>query len=393
MSERPESGLSTRAIHLGIDPDPTTGAISPPIFQTSTFLQDDVAHPRNGYEYARCANPTRDLLQRQVAGLEGGRHAFSTASGLAAEDLVLRATLRPGGHVVTGTDAYGGTFRLLERVWDRWGIGTSAVDLTDPAALEQHLAAVDARVAEAGLVVWVETPSNPFLQITDLAACAEVCHRHGALLVVDNTFASPYLQRPLEHGADVVVHSATKYLAGHSDSVTGMVVVDDDALAEELGFLANAAGSVSGPMDAWLTIRGIKTLGVRMQRHCENALELAGWLSRHPAVARVHHPGLPEHPGHRVAAAQMDGFGGVVSIQLADGREAALAAARATEVFLLAESLGGVESLVVHPGEMTHASVKGTPRAVPDDMLRLSVGIEDVADLRADLDRALRAAG
>ncbi|WP_331714835.1 cystathionine gamma-synthase [Auraticoccus cholistanensis] len=383
---RPDAGFSTRAVHLGIDPDPTTGAISPPVFQTSTYLQDAVAQPRNGYEYSRCANPTRDLLHRQLAGLEGGRHAFSTPAGLAAEDLVLRATLRPGGHVVTGTDAYGGTFRLLEQVWGPWGIGTSAVDLTDPAALEARLAELD-----AGALVWVETPSNPFLQIVDLAACAEVCRRHGARLVVDNTFASPYLQRPLALGADVVVHSATKYLAGHSDSVTGVVVVDDDELAEQIAFLQNAAGQVSGPMDAWLTIRGLKTLAVRMDRHCANAQHLAEWLSSHPAVSAVHYPGLPSHPGHELAARQMDGFGGMVSIQLAGGREAALALAQSTQVFLLAESLGGVESLVVHPGDMTHASVKGTSRAVPEDMVRLSVGIEDVEDLQADLEQALAA--
>ncbi|SDE45463.1 cystathionine gamma-synthase [Auraticoccus monumenti] len=382
--QRDETGFSTRAIHLGIDPDPLTGAIAPPVFQTSTFLQDAVAQPRNGYEYARCANPTRDLLQRQVAGLEGGRHAFSVASGLAAEDLVLRAALRPGGHVVTGSDAYGGTFRLLEQVWGPWGISTSSTELGDPATLDAHLADLG-----EGVLVWVETPSNPFLQVVDLAACAEVCRRHGAVLVVDNTFASPYLQRPLSLGAHVVVHSATKYLAGHSDSVTGVVVVDDDELAQRIGFLQNAAGAVSGPMDAWLTIRGLKTLAVRMDRHCANAQVLAEWLVGHPAVSAVHYPGLPDHPGHEVAARQMSAFGGVVSFQLRGGRGSALAVAEATEVFLLAESLGGVESLVVHPGEMTHASVKGTPRAVPDDMLRLSVGIEDVEDLQADLDRAL----
>ncbi len=383
---RPDAGLSTRAIHLGIDPDPTTGAISPPIFQTSTFLQDGVAEPRNGYEYSRCANPTRTLLQRQLAGLEGGRHAFSTASGLAAEDLVLRAALGPGGHVVTGNDAYGGTFRLVEQVWGPWGITTSAVDLTDPAALDERLQGLG-----EGVLVWVETPSNPFLQVADLAALADVCSRHRARMVVDNTFASPFLQRPLELGADVVVHSATKYLAGHSDSVTGALVLDDDELAEKIAFLLNAAGSVSGPMDAWLTIRGLKTLGVRMERHCANAQVLAEWLTTHPAVSAVHYPGLLSHPGHGLAARQMDGFGGVVSVQLAGGREAALALAQRTEVFLLAESLGGVESLVVHPGDMTHASVKGTPRAVPEDMVRLSVGIEDVADLQADLEQALAA--
>lgn len=386
MSTPPSDlGLHTRAIHLGIEPDPVSGAIAPPLFQTSTFLQDGVAEPRNGYEYSRCANPTRDLLQRQIAGLEGGRHAFSTASGLAAEDLVLRTLLAPGGHVLTGSDAYGGTFRLLEQVWAPWGITTSSVDLGDPAAVDAALAGL-----EAGAVVWVETPSNPFLQIVDLTAVAEVCHRHRARLVVDNTFASPYLQRPLQLGADVVMHSATKYLAGHSDSVSGIIVVDDDELAERIGFLLNAAGAVAGPMDAWLTIRGLKTLGVRMDRHCANAGELAQWLTTHPAVSRVHYPGLPDHPGHQIAARQMDGFGGVVSIQLRGGREAALAAARSTRLFLLAESLGGVESLLVHPGDMTHASVKDTPRAVPEDMLRLSVGIEDVADLRADLDQALR---
>lgn len=383
-----QRAFDTAAIHLGIDPDPRTGAIAPPIFQTSTFLQDAVATPRNGYEYARCANPTRDLLQAQIAGLEGGRHAFATASGLAAEDLVLRATLAPGGHVVTGTDAYGGTFRLLEKVWGPWGVTSSATDLTDPAVVAEHLAGLS---VDGPVVLWAETPSNPFLQLCDLAALASAAHAAGARLVVDNTFATPALQRPLEFGADLVVHSVTKYLAGHSDTVLGVVVVDDDELAETLGFLQNAAGAVAGPMDCWLAIRGIKTLGVRMRRHCANALEIAHWLAGRPEVSVVHHPGLESHPGHHLATRQMSDFGGIVSFQLTGGREAALRFAAATRVFLLAESLGGVESLVVHPGEMTHASVKGTTRAVPEDMIRLSVGLEDPVDLIADLAQALTA--
>jgi cystathionine gamma-synthase len=376
-------GFSTRAIHDGQEFDPTTGAIIPPIYQTSTFVQDGIGGLRGGYEYGRSGNPTRTSLQTLLASLEGGAHAYSFSSGLAAEDVLLRAVLTPGDRVVLGTDVYGGTHRLINRVHGAWGIRNSTVDLGDLAAVEAALATDSTRI------LWIETPSNPLMQITDIAALAALGHAAGALVVVDNTFASPALQQPLALGADVVVHSTTKYLGGHSDVIGGALVLNEDELAEKVGFLQFAAGAVSAPMDAWLTVRGIKTLSVRMQRHSENAQAIAEWLVGHPAVETVYYPGLPTHPGHELAARQMSGFGGMLSVALAGGAAAARRLAESTTVFQLAESLGGVESLIGYPSEMTHASVRGTALEVPDNIVRLSVGIEDVADLIADLEQAL----
>ncbi|MDQ1576740.1 MAG: cystathionine gamma-synthase [Microbacteriaceae bacterium] len=376
-------GFSTRAIHDGQEFDPTTGAIIPPIYQTSTFVQDGIGGLRGGYEYGRSGNPTRTSLQTLLASLEGGAHAYSFSSGLAAEDVLLRAVLTPGDHVVLGTDVYGGTHRLINRVHGAWGIRNSTVDLGDLAAVEAALATDSTRI------LWIETPSNPLMQVTDIAALAALGHAVGALVVVDNTFASPALQQPLALGADVVVHSTTKYLGGHSDVIGGALVLNDDELAEKVGFLQFAAGAVSAPMDAWLTVRGIKTLSVRMQRHSENAQAIAEWLVGHPAVEAVYYPGLPTHPGHELAARQMSGFGGMLSVALVGGAAAARRFAESTTVFQLAESLGGVESLIGYPSEMTHASVRGTALEVPENIVRLSVGIEDVADLIADLEQAL----
>lgn len=381
--QTPTQGFATRAIHAGQEPDPATGAVIPPVYQTSTFVQDAVGSMRSGYEYARSGNPTRTALERQVAALELGSHGIAFASGLAAEDAVLRALLHPGDRVVLGNDVYGGTHRLLDRVLRPWGVLVEAVELTDPSAVDAALAAGDTRV------MWVETPSNPLMKITDIAALARAGHAAGAHVVVDNTFASPALQQPLTLGADTVVHSATKYLGGHSDVLGGLVVTSDDRTAEQIRFLQFAAGGVLAPMEAWLTTRGIKTLDVRMQRHSANAATIAQQLAGHPAIARVHYPGLAAHPGHEIAARQMHAFGGMLSVAVHGGAAAALRLAEGTRLFTLAESLGGVESLIGYPSEMTHASVKGTPLAVPDDVVRFSVGIEDVADLQADLDQAL----
>lgn len=371
-------GFATRAIHSGQDFDPTTGAVIPPVYFTTTFVQDGIGGFRNGYEYARGGNPTRTALQEQLASLEGGHAAYSFASGLAAEDALLRAVLAPGAHVLMGNDVYGGTHRLVSRVFVPWGASLSTVDMSD-------LDAVKAAIRpDATKVVWVETPSNPLMKITDIAAVAEIAHAVGAVVVVDNTFASPALQQPLALGADVVVHSTTKYLGGHSDVLGGAVVLKDAELAEKVGFLQFGVGAVSGPMDAWLTIRGIKTLAVRMQRHSENAQAIAERLVGHPKLAAVYYPGLPGHPGHDLAAAQMKSFGGMVSVQFTDG-PTARRFAESTRLFQLAESLGGVESLVCYPSEMTHASVRGTELEVPDSVVRLSVGIEDVDDLLDDL--------
>ena len=378
-------GFDTRAIHAGQDPEPRTGAVVPPIFQTSTYAQPEVGAPRLGYEYSRSGNPTRDALQECLASLEGGTRALAFASGLAAEDTLLRTVCRPGDHVVIPDDAYGGTYRLFAKVAQRWGLEWSAASVADPDA-------VAAAIRPRTRLIWTESPTNPLLGIADLAALADVAHSHGALLVVDNTFASPYLQQPLALGADVVVHSTTKYLGGHSDVVGGALVVSDPGLAEELAFHQNAMGAVAGPFDAWLTLRGIRTLGVRMERHCDNAERVAEFLTRHPAVTRVLYPGLPDHPGHKTAAAQMRRFGGMVSFQVAGGEPAAVAVCNRARLFTLAESLGGVESLIEHPGRMTHASAAGSPLEVPGDLVRLSVGIETVDDLLADLDQALAAA-
>jgi cystathionine gamma-synthase len=376
------TGFNTRAIHAGQEPDPVTGAVVVPIYATSTYKQDGVGGTRGGYEYSRSANPTRSALEEALAALEGGARGLAFASGLAAEDALLRTVCRPGDHVILPGDAYGGTFRLVARVLANWGLEFTAAPLDD-------LAAVRDAVRPRTKVVWCETPTNPLLGIADIAALAEVAHDADALLAVDNTFASPYLQQPIALGADVVVHSTTKYLGGHSDVVGGALVAASAELGEELAFHQNAMGAVSGPFDAWLVLRGIKTLGVRMDRHCSNAERIAGFLADHPAVDRVLYPGLPGHPGHHIAGKQMRGFGGMVSFTLRGGMGAALSVCKRVSVFTLGESLGGVESLIEHPGLMTHASVAGSPLQVPDDLVRLSVGIEDVGDLIADLSSAL----
>ena len=354
--------------------------MSTPIYQTSTFAQEAVGKHR-GYEYSRSGNPTRTALERCLASLEGAPYGFAFASGLAATDAVLR-TLRPGEHVVIPRDAYGGTWRLVHDVFAPMGVHFDAVDLDDPAALA-------AAWRDTTRLVWVESPTNPLLAIVDIAAVAEYAHEREARCVVDNTFATPYLQRPLELGADVVVHSTTKYLGGHSDVVGGFVAVVDDDLAAAIGFLQNAVGAVPAPLDCWLVLRGVKTLAVRMDRHCENARAIVEMLGAHPGVKRVLWPGRAEHPGHDVAARQMRDFGGMVSFTLKDGEAAALAVAAATRVFTLAESLGAVESLIEHPARMTHLSVAGSTNAVDPALLRLSVGIETADDLVADLRGAL----
>ena len=376
-------GFASLAVHAGQEFDPTTGAVIPPVHFSTTYAQDGIGGLRQGYEYGRSGNPTRSALQVQLAAIEGGAHAFSFASGLAAEDALLRAVLQPGDEVLLSNDVYGGTHRLISRILGPWGVKLRVVDLSDPDAVRAAVAERPPRI------LWVETPSNPLLRITDIAALVEVGHAAGSLVVVDNTFATPALQQPLALGADVVVHSTTKYLGGHSDVVGGALVLDDDALAEKIGFLQFAVGAVSGPLDAWLTTRGVKTLAVRMQRHSENAARIAAFLDGHERVARVYYPGLASHPGHEIAARQMSGFGGIVSVALESG-EAARRFAESTRLFQLAESLGGVESLVNYPDAMTHASVRGTEAAVPVEVVRLSVGIEDADDLLADVEQALR---
>ncbi len=375
-------GFNTRAIHDGQEPDPRTGAVAVPIYATSTYKQDGVGGLREGYEYSRSANPTRAALEQSLASLENGARGLAFASGLAAEDTLLRAACRPGDHVVLPNDAYGGTYRLIARVCANWGLEFTPAPLGD-------LDAVRAALRPETKLVWCETPTNPLLGIADIAALAELAHGHGAKLVVDNTFASPYLQQPLALGADVVVHSTTKYMGGHSDVVGGALVAADRDFGDELAFHQNAMGAVAGPFDAWLVLRGIKTLGVRMDRHCANAERVVDLLTGHPAVSEVLYPGLPEHPNHDVAARQMSGFGGMVSFRLRGGEEAALKVCGLVDVFTLGESLGGVESLIEHPGRMTHASVAGSVLEVPADLVRLSVGIEDADDLVADLTAAL----
>lgn len=381
-------GFRTAAVHAGQEPDPLTGAVIPPIYQTSTFTQDGVETLKSGYEYSRGGNPTRTALETQLAQVENGSHAFAFASGIAAEDALLRSVLRPGNTVVAAAETYGGTHRLLSQLYSRWGVETAFVPPTRTDERDRLLA------DPSTTVLWVETPTNPLLSIVDLREWAEAAHAAGALLVVDNTFASPALQNPLTWGADVVVHSTTKYIGGHSDVLGGALVVgdavwEDQPLAEVLQFQQFAGGAVAGPQDAFLTSRGLKTLGVRIRQHCENAQTIAEWLADRNDVERVWYPGLPEHPGHDVAARQMSGFGGVVSLRVRGGEAAARAFAESTEVFGLSVSLGGVESLISHPATMTHGSTKGTPEAPPSDVVRLSVGIEDVEDLQADLDRAL----
>ena len=375
-----EPGFETRAIHAGQDPDPATGAIVPPLSLTTTFAQSAVGE-HQGFEYSRSGNPTRAALECCLASLEGARHGFAFASGLAAEDVLLRQ-LPVGAHMVLGNDAYGGTFRLIDKVFRPAGSTWSAADLTD-------LDRLDAEWPDGTAVVWVETPTNPALNIVDIEAVSELAHGRGARVVVDNTFATPYLQQPLRLGADAVVHSSTKYLGGHSDVVGGFVATSDDALADGIRFVQNAAGAVPSPFDCYLVLRGVKTLALRMDRHCHNARAVADMLVAHPAVDRVLWPGLTEHPGHDVAKRQMGDFGGMVSFTLRGGEQAALSMVRRTKVFTLAESLGAVESLIEHPARMTHASAAGSPLSVDSALVRLSVGIETTSDLIADLEDAL----
>jgi cystathionine gamma-synthase len=390
----PPEGFETLAIHAGQDADPATGAVVPPIYQVSTYKQDGVGGLRGkevgaaarwieGYEYSRTDNPTRGALEECLAALEGGARSLAFASGMAASDCLIRAVCRPGDHVLIPDDAYGGTFRLFDKVLTGWGVTYRPVSMADAAAVQEALAERPARL------IWVETPTNPLLSIADIAALRQLSAAAGALLVVDNTFASPYLQQPLALGADAVVHSTTKYIGGHSDVVGGAVVVSDSDLAERLYFLRNAVGSVPGPFDSWLTLRGARTLAVRMDRHCQNAASVADMLTSHPAVTQVFYPGLAAHPGHEVAVKQMRDFGGMVSFRLRGGPGEAVAVCGRTRLFTLGESLGGVESLIEHPGRMTHASASGSPLEVPADLVRLSVGIESCDDLIEDLRTAL----
>jgi cystathionine gamma-synthase len=375
-------GFETLAIHAGQEADPHTGAVVPPIYAVSTYKQDGVGGLRGGYEYSRSANPTRTALEEALAAVEGGARGLAFASGLAAEDTLLRTVCSPGDHVVIPDDAYGGTYRLFSRVLEPWGVAFDPVPLGD-------LDAVRAAMRPTTRMIWVETPTNPLLNVADIAGLAQIAHEAGALLAVDNTFASPYLQQPLALGADVVVHSTTKYVGGHSDVVGGALVVRSADLAERLAYNQNAMGAVAGPFDSWLTLRGLKTLGVRMERHCDNAERVVDLLLSHKNVTQVLYPGLPKHPGHEIAAKQMRRFGGMVSFRVAGGEEAAVAVCDRARLFTLGESLGGVESLIEHPGRMTHASAAGSPLEVPADLVRLSVGIETVDDLLADLSQAL----
>lgn len=376
------SGPATRAIHAGYRPDPATGAVNVPIYASSTFAQDGVGGLRGGFEYARTGNPTRAALEASLAAVEEGAFARAFSSGMAATDCALRAMLRPGDHVVIPDHAYGGTFRLIDKVFTRWDVQYTPVRLAD-------LDAVGAAITPRTRLIWVETPTNPLLSIADITAIAELGTDRSAKVLVDNTFASPALQQPLRLGADVVLHSTTKYIGGHSDVVGGALVTNDEELDEEFAFLQNGAGAVPGPFDAYLTMRGLKTLVLRMQRHSENACAVAEFLADHPSVSSVLYPGLPSHPGHEIAARQMRGFGGMVSVRMRAGRRAAQDLCAKTRVFILAESLGGVESLIEHPSAMTHASTAGSQLEVPDDLVRLSVGIEDIADLLGDLEQAL----
>ena len=379
MSDETPMRFETRAIHVGQEPEAEFGSVNVPIYQTATYAQPAVGKPK-AYDYARGGNPTREALQHVLASLEGGKRALSFSSGLGATTTLL-LTLKPGDHVVLADDVYGGTYRLLARVMDAWGLTITTVDMGD-------LDAFAGAMREETKLVWVETPTNPFLKVFDIAEAARIAHEGGARCVVDNTFATPYLQRPLELGADAVVHSVTKYLGGHSDLVGGAIVTSDDELIERLTFLQNAAGAVPGPMDCYLALRGVKTLGVRMRAHCAGAKAVADFLHTHPKVIRVHYPGLPGHPGFEVAVRQMADFGGMVSFELGS-RDEAIRVVESTKLFFLAESLGGVESLIEVPAPMTHASVAGSPLEVPDTLIRLSVGIEHPDDLVADLEQAL----
>jgi cystathionine beta-lyase/cystathionine gamma-synthase len=383
VSAEATPGFSTRAIHAGQEPDPTTGAVAVPIYQTSTYAQDAVGKHR-GYEYSRTANPTRAALETCVAALEGGAHGLAFASGMAAEAAVMQL-LKPGDHTVAVDDLYGGTYRLFRRVLEPMGLVFSFVDGSDLTAVEKSL-------TDHTRMVWVESPTNPLLKLVDIEAVSKLAHARQALLVVDNTFMSPYFQRPLSLGADIVVHSSTKYLGGHSDVIGGTLVVNRDDLFEWLAFLQNAVGGVPGPMDAWLVLRGIKTLAVRMREHDRNARLVAAFLIDHPKVARVFYPGLPNHPQRDLARRQMSGFGGMISFEVKGGLEPARRVVERTKLFTLAESLGGVESLIELPAAMTHASIPAETRrahGVADGLVRVSVGIEDAADLISDLDQAL----
>jgi cystathionine gamma-synthase len=372
--------FETRAIHEGSEPDPATGSIVPPIYQTSTYIQRKVGE-HQGYEYSRTGNPTRTALETCLASLEGAAHGLAFASGMAAEDAILRL-LAPGDHLLIPNDAYGGTYRLVARVYQPAGFEFTAVDMTE-------VSECTAAWRDETKLVWIETPTNPLLRVIDIEAVAALAHERGALVVVDNTFATPYLQQPLALGADLVVHSTTKYLGGHSDVIGGFAATSDAALAERMAFLQNAAGAVPGPFDCWLVLRGVKTLGIRMDRHCTNARAVAEMLAAHPAVERVYYPGFEGHPGHAVAKRQMRDFGGMVSFTVEGGEDAALELVTRTRVFALGESLGAVESLIEHPARMTHASVAGSELAVDPALIRLSVGIEHVDDLVADLRQAI----
>lgn len=376
-------GFNTRSIHVGQTSDPTTGAVVPPIYLSSTFEQDVPGTPLNGFEYSRCDNPTRTALQENLTSLEGGLLSYSFASGMAAEDAFFRAVLKPGDHIVLGNDAYGGSYRAIEQVYGPWGVTNSCIDFTDLTAVEDIIKSTKPKV------VRIETPTNPLMTIVDIEGVSKIAHKHGAIVLVDNTFATPALQRPIELGADVVLHSTTKYLGGHSDVVGGAIVLKDAAIAEKVAQIQNWLGAISSPFDAYLTMRGIKTLGVRMERHSSNALALAQRFENHKAVERILYPGLESHPGHDIAKRQMSLFGGMMSIQLVGGEKAATRLTTRTNLFTLAPSLGGVESLIEHPGLMTHHSVEGTVLEVPANLVRISVGIEDIDDLIADLAQAL----
>ncbi len=376
-------GFETKAIHAGQQADPANGAVMTPIYAVSTYKQDGVGGLRGGYEYSRTGNPTRRALEDCLAALEEGGRGVAFSSGMAAEDALIRVVCSPGDHVVIPNDAYGGTYRLFKQIFQPWGVEHTPASVHDPASIAAAVRPGSSKV------VWIETPSNPLLGVADIPAIAQITHDAGAILVVDNTFATPYLQRPLTLGADVVVHSTTKYAGGHSDVVGGAVVTADETLGNQVAVFQNSTGATAGPFDAYLVLRGLKTLAVRMDRHCDNAERVVDFLGRHDAVGQVFYPGLTDHPGHQVAAAQMKRFGGMVSFRVNGGHHAALAACNRAEVFTLAESLGGVESLIELPATMTHASVAGSELEVPDDLVRLSVGLETVEDLIADLDRAL----
>jgi cystathionine gamma-synthase len=376
-------GFNTRSIHAGQTSDPTTGAVVPPIYLSSTFEQEVPGTPLNGFEYSRCDNPTRTALQENLTSLEGGLLSYSFASGMAAEDAFLRAILKPGDHIVLGNDAYGGSYRAIEQVYGPWGVKNTCIDFADLINVEEVIKSTKPRL------VRIETPTNPLMSIVDIEAVSAIAHKHGALVLVDNTFATPALQRPLELGADVVLHSTTKYLGGHSDVVGGAIVLKDAAIAEKVAQIQNWLGAISSPFDAYLTMRGIKTLGLRMERHSSNAMALAVRFENHKAVEKVLYPGLTSHPGHDIAKRQMSDFGGMMSIQLVGGVKACTQLLTSTELFTLAPSLGGVESLIEHPGLMTHHSVEGTALEVPANLVRISVGIEDIDDLIEDLAQAL----